>query len=41
MDAAAYFKGHGLDKKNSLRGGIDAWSAEVDPKLPRDHLENA
>jgi len=23
----------------SLRGGIDAWSAEVDPKLPRYHVE--
>jgi hypothetical protein len=25
----------------SLRGGIDAWSAEVDPSLPRYHLEQA
>jgi rhodanese-related sulfurtransferase len=41
MDAAAYFQGHGFEKINSLRGGIDAWSAEVDPKLPRYHLENA
>jgi rhodanese-related sulfurtransferase len=41
MDAAAYFQGHGFEKISSLRGGIDAWSAEVDPKLPRYHLENA
>ena len=41
MDAAAYFQGHGFEKIKSLRGGIDAWSAEVDPKLPRYHLENA
>ncbi len=39
MDAAAYFQGHGFEKIRSLRGGIDAWSAEVDPKLPRYHLE--
>ena len=39
MDAAAYFAGHGFENVKSLRGGIDAWSAEVDPKLPRYHLE--
>src|SRR5712691_7672124 len=39
MDAAAYFQGHGFEHIKSLRGGIDAWSAEVDPKLPRYHLE--
>jgi len=39
MDAAAYFQGHGFENIKSLRGGIDAWSAEVDPKLPRYHLE--
>jgi rhodanese-related sulfurtransferase len=41
MDAAAYFQGHGFDNVKSLRGGIDAWSVEVDPKLPRYHLEQA
>jgi len=39
MDAAAYFQGHGFQNVKSLRGGIDAWSAEVDPKVPRYHLE--
>ena len=39
MDAAAYFQGHGFENIKSLRGGIDAWSAEVDPNLPRYHLE--
>ncbi len=39
LDAAAYFQGHGLTNVKSLRGGIDAWSAEVDPKLPRYHVE--
>ena len=41
MDAAAYFQGHGFDNVKSLRGGIDAWSVEVDPKLSRYHLEQA
>ncbi len=39
MDAAAYFQGHGFKNVRSLRGGIDAWSVEVDLKLPRYHLE--
>jgi len=39
LDAVAYFQGHGVGNAKSLRGGIDAWSVEVDPKLPRYHLE--
>ncbi|MBA3882694.1 MAG: rhodanese-like domain-containing protein [Chthoniobacterales bacterium] len=39
MDAAAYFQGHGFANVKSLRGGIDAYSAEVDASLPRYHLE--
>ena len=39
MDAAAFFQGHGFQNVKSLRGGIDAWSAEVDSKLPRYHIE--
>ena len=35
LDAAAYFTGHGLANVRCLRGGIDAWSQEVDPKVPR------
>ena len=41
MDAAAYFQGHGFKNVVSLRGGIDAWSVEVDPNLPRYQLETA
>lgn len=41
MDAAAYFQGHDFENVKCLRGGIDAWSAEIDPKLPRYHLESA
>ena len=39
MDAAAYFQGHEFQDVKSLRGGIDAWSVEVDPKLSRYHVE--
>ncbi len=39
MDAAAYFQGHDFTNVKSLLGGIDAWSVDVDPKLPRYHLE--
>ena len=35
MDAAAYFAGHGFENVRAVRGGIDAWSQEVDPALPR------
>lgn len=39
MDAAAYFTGHGFQNAKSLRGGLEAWSVEVDPSVPRYHLE--
>ena len=39
LDAVAYFVGHGVENVRSLRGGIDAWSCEVDPNLPRYELE--
>jgi rhodanese-related sulfurtransferase len=39
MDAAAYFAGHGFQNVRALRGGIDAWSREVDAKVPRYELE--
>jgi rhodanese-related sulfurtransferase len=39
MDAAAYFLGHGFQNVRALRGGIDAWSREVDSKAPRYELE--
>ncbi len=41
LDAAAYFHGHGFTNVKSLRGGIDAFSAEVDASLPRYQLEQA
>jgi rhodanese-related sulfurtransferase len=38
LDAAAYFLGHGFENVRCLRGGIDAWSQEIDPQLPRYRL---
>ena len=38
LDAASYFAGHGFQHVRSMTGGIDAWSVEVDPELPRYHL---
>jgi rhodanese-related sulfurtransferase len=35
LDAAAYFMGHGLQKVRCLRGGIDAWSQEIDGNVRR------
>jgi len=39
LDAAAYFAGHGFANARFLRGGIDAWSQEVDSNVPRYKLE--
>lgn len=38
LDAAAYFLGHGFQDVRALRGGIDAWSQEVDDSVPRYRL---
>ena len=38
LDAAAYFMGHGLKNVRCLRGGIDAWSQEVDTTVRRYKL---
>lgn len=34
LDVAAYFKGHGFGQVYSMRGGLDAWRAQIDPNLP-------
>lgn len=39
LDAAAYLIGHGFKNTRALRGGIDAYAAEVDTTLPRYKLE--
>ena len=35
LDAAAYIKGHGFENVKSMKGGIDAWSIQVDPSVAR------
>lgn len=39
LDAAAYFIGHGFGGTKCLAGGIDAYSQEIDPTLPRYRIE--
>lgn len=39
LDQVAWFRGHGLKETYGLRGGIDAWSREVDPTVRRYRLE--
>jgi rhodanese-related sulfurtransferase len=39
MDAVAYFIGHGFTNAKCLAGGIDAYSQEIDPTLPRYRVE--
>jgi len=39
LDAAAYFMGHGLQNVRCLRGGIDAWAQDVEPKMRRYKLD--
>jgi len=39
LDAAAYLIGHGYKNTRALRGGIDAYSQEVDSSIPRYKLE--
>ncbi len=39
LDAVAYFIGHGFSEAKALAGGIDAYSREIDPALPRYRIE--
>jgi rhodanese-related sulfurtransferase len=39
LNQVAWFRGHGLNQTFGLRGGIDAWSLEVDASIPRYRLE--
>ncbi|MBI5608998.1 MAG: hypothetical protein HY902_08960 [Deltaproteobacteria bacterium] len=34
LHGAAYLQGRGFAPVSSLRGGIDAWSTRVDPRIP-------
>ena len=35
INVTAWLRNQGFEHAQSLRGGIDAWSAEVDPSVPR------
>jgi rhodanese-related sulfurtransferase len=35
MNVAVWLRNQGFERAQSLQGGIDAWSATVDPKVPR------
>jgi rhodanese-related sulfurtransferase len=35
LDVASYFIGHGFTRVHSMRGGILAWSEQIDPTIPR------
>ena len=39
LDQVAWFRGHGLNETYGLRGGIDAWSQEIDKAIPRYRVE--
>ena len=39
LDAVSYFIGHGFGETKCLAGGIDAYSIEVDPSVPRYRVE--
>ena len=41
LDAASYLAGHGFEQVRCLQGGIDAWSLQVAPQIPRYRLEDA
>lgn len=35
MNVTVWLRNQGFENAQSVRGGIEAWSAEVDPKVPR------
>ena len=35
LNTTVWLRNQGFEQAQSLRGGIDAWSAEVDPAIPR------
>lgn len=35
MNVTVWLRNQGFERAQSLRGGIDAWSAEVDPRVNR------
>lgn len=39
LDQVAWFRGHGLKQTFGMSGGIDRWSKDVDPSVPRYRIE--
>lgn len=35
LDAAAWLRSQGVEAARSMTGGIERWSAEIDPSVPR------
>jgi rhodanese-related sulfurtransferase len=35
LDAAAWLRSQGVENARSMTGGIDRWSVEIDPRIPR------
>jgi len=35
LDAAAWLRSQGVEAARSMTGGIDRWSTEIDPRVPR------
>jgi rhodanese-related sulfurtransferase len=35
LDAAAWLRFQGIEKAKSMAGGIERWSLEIDPNIPR------
>jgi rhodanese-related sulfurtransferase len=35
LDVAAWLRAQGIENAQSLAGGIDRWSLEIDPSVPR------
>jgi rhodanese-related sulfurtransferase len=35
MNVTVWLRENGFEKAQSVRGGIDAWSREIDPGVPR------
>jgi rhodanese-related sulfurtransferase len=35
LDVAAWLRAQGVERAQSLAGGIDRWSSEIDPSVPR------
>jgi rhodanese-related sulfurtransferase len=35
LNAAAWLRSQGIDGARSLTGGIERWSTEIDPRVPR------